>query len=98
MSNDEHAASAEVVTTWANSSGHWHARVDFPAAGYGPGHLRANIDRIRAKARRAMRREIGQRQNVDRQWRCRVVVADSDLDHMNVMHSITYREAGSKGE
>lgn len=82
----------ETVTTWANAFGRWHARVDFPAPGYGPGYLDGHVDRIRAKARRAIRREIGQREQLPRNYRVSVIVEDNDLDHMNRMRSLTFAE------
>lgn len=83
---------SELVTTWADSSGVWHCRIEFPSPGYGPGHLERHHDRIRAKARRAIRTELAQRENLDPGWRCRIEVSDNDLDHMNVMRSLTFRE------
>lgn len=49
------------VTTWVDSIGTWHARVQFPDTGYGnTGEL--SLDRhwgsIRAAARRAIRAEL----------------------------------------
>lgn len=58
MSTDHNS---EVVTTWADDTGRWHARVTFPGIGYGD-YLNGQIDRVRAKARRAIRREITARQ------------------------------------
>ncbi len=69
----------ERVHTWADASGVWHARVEFPAPGYGPGYLDKHIARIRAKARRAIGRELRARQG-DQAVRVRVQVIDSDLD------------------
>lgn len=84
---------SETVTTWADGFGIWHARVTFPSPGYGPDHLAANIDRIRAKARRAIRREILERAPRDaRIGAVRVHVSANSLDHMNVMRSITFAE------
>lgn len=81
----------ETVTTWADGLGVWHARIDFPLPGYGPAYLDRHIDRIRAKARRAIRREIEVRQGAH-PAPVRISVAANCLDHMNVMRSITYRE------
>lgn len=81
----------ESVHTWADSFGRWHARVTFPGIGYGPQYLNGEIARIRAKARRAIRREIAARQGEQR-FTVRVKVAANDLDHMNVMRSITFAE------
>lgn len=84
----------ETVDTWANGFGVWHARVNFIEPGYGPQYLDSHIDRIRAKARRAIRRELLSRGAISRDWRVAVEVESSDLDSMNVMHSITYVEKG----
>lgn len=83
----------ETVATWADGHGAWHARVTFPGRGYGPAHLDQHIDRIRAKARRAIRREILARE-AGPVAPIRVHVAAHDLDSMNVMRSITYAETG----
>jgi hypothetical protein len=83
----------ETVTTYANGFGIWHARVDFPSPGYGPGYLRAHGDRIRAKARRAIRREILARERDGITLRpVRVHVSHNDLNHMNQMRSLTFAE------
>lgn len=89
----ERDSGEETVTTWANGFGTWHCRVDFPAPGYGPQYLDGHIDRIRAKARRAIRREILLRSPAGFVLApVRVEVADSNLDAMNRMRSITYAE------
>ncbi|WNY15204.1 hypothetical protein SEA_MACGULLY_102 [Rhodococcus phage MacGully] len=82
----------EQVTVWADGFGRWFARVDFPEPGYGPQYLDGAIDRIRAKARRAIKRAVLARGEADTGWTCRVVVAANNLDHMNRMRSITYGE------
>jgi hypothetical protein len=82
----------ESVSTWADGFGRWHARVTFPEPGYGPQYLDASIARIRAKARRAIIREVLARESVD--YRCRVEVVEHDQDSLNRMHSITYAERG----
>lgn len=81
----------ETVRTWADSFGVWHARITFSAGGYGPTALAREGDRIRAKVRRAIRSEIAARQG-DQRFTVRVHVVASDLDSVNVMHSITYAE------
>lgn len=81
----------ETVHTLADSFGVWYARITFPDGGYGPDHLKANADRIRAKARRAIRRQILAREAGPIRP-VRVEVVKNDVDHMNVMHSITYKE------
>lgn len=82
----------EIVVTGADAYGNWHAKVIFPAPGYGPQYLDENADRIRAKARRAIRREIGARQFTLDSWRCEIEVKANSLDHLNRMRSITYGE------
>lgn len=86
-----HGWQDETVTTWADGFGTWHARVNFSGIGYGPAYLDQHIDRIRAKARRAIRREILARQ-AGPISPVRVHVTANDLDSMNVMRSITYSE------
>lgn len=82
----------ETVNTWADSYGRWNARVDFNSS-VGPYWLDQNSSRIRAKARRAIRREIEARQG-DTVARVRIEVSANRLNHMNQMTSITYRERG----
>lgn len=86
----------ETVSTYADGLGIWHAKVSFPYPGYSPSYLAANIDRIRAKARRAIRREILQRE-AGPIGPIRIHVSANDLDHMNRMQSITFSEVMSKG-
>lgn len=81
----------ETVTTWADGFGRWHARVNFGGIGYGPAYLDQHIGRIRARARRAIRRELLARES-DPIRPVRVEVVANDLDAMNVMRSITYAE------
>lgn len=81
----------EIVTTHADARGNWHAKIIFPAPGYGPQYLAENSDRIRAKARRAIRSEIAQRQ-AEPVGTVRVEVTENSLDHLNRMRSITYSE------
>lgn len=83
--------SDETVTTWADGFGSWHARVDFPYPGYGNVYMDENIDRIHAKARRAIRREILARE-AGPIGPVRIHVAANDQDHMGRMRSITYAE------
>ena len=82
----------EFVTTWANFAGVWHAKINFPYPGYGPQFLEEHGNAIRAKARRAIRKEILSRQSVSSRWECRIEVSENDLDSLNRMHSLTYRE------
>lgn len=81
----------ETLSVWANGFGVWSCRVTFPGIGYGPLYLDANADRIRAKARRAIRREILAR-NTGQIAPVRVVVSASNLNHMNIMRSVTFTE------
>lgn len=82
---------SETVETWTDAFGFWHAKVSFPYPGYGPAHVSTNIDRIRAKARRAIRREILARENGPIRP-VRVFVSANHIDHMNRLRSITYAE------
>lgn len=90
----------ETVHTWCDAYGVWHARVTFPSP-YGPQYLATQIDRIRAKARRAIRAEIVARtapwhDPTLRAFRCRVHVSGSKLDSMNRMWDITYTEGNAE--
>lgn len=80
----------ETVNTWADGFGRWHASIIFGEP-YGPAYLESQVDRIRAKARRAIRREIAARQGPGR-FSVRVEVWHVDLDSLNRAWSITYRE------
>lgn len=80
----------EKVVTYADGSGRWFARVEFDEAG--PQWLDQNIDRIRAKARRAIKREIAAREALSASWRCRIEVTAQDLNSLNQMTSITFGE------
>lgn len=74
----------EKVVTYADGSGRWFARVEFDKAG--PAWIAQNIDRIRAKARRAIKREIAAREALSASWRCRIEVTAQE------MTSITFGE------
>lgn len=50
--------SCEVVRTWSDAFGAWHARVNLSSDGISGELFAAEWPRIRAKARRAIRREI----------------------------------------
>lgn len=78
--------------TWADGFGVWHARIGLPGNGYTPQQLEANKERIRSKARRAIRREIGIRQ-APQSFTVHLQVAGSDLGANNLTRSITYKEA-----
>lgn len=87
--NSKRNGADEIVTTHADARGNWHAKIIFPAPGYGPQYLAENSDRIRAKARRAIRAEIAARQ-AKPVGPVRVEVTANNVDHMNRMRSITY--------
>lgn len=92
------SSNEETVTTWADGFGVWHSRITFPFPGYGPHFTDTQWDRIRAKGRRAIKREIVQRNATRsnptmRGYVCRIQVAHVDLDHMNRMQSVTFKEA-----
>lgn len=84
----------ETVHTWADGFGVWHARVSFPSPGYGPSYLAERMAGIRARARRAIRAEILARE-AGPAGPVRVEVTANELDHMNLMHSITFSEVSS---
>lgn len=82
----------ECVRTYADSFGIWHARVIFPEPGYEPAYLAAHNKRIRAKARRAIRREVAQRQG-EMKFTVRIHVKATDLDSFTgSARSILYAE------
>lgn len=76
----------ETVTTWADGFGRWHARVTVPGAD--SAYLREHASRIRAKARRAIRREITVRDTVGPRWRCAVEAVPTP----DTAQYVTYRE------
>ena len=82
----------EMVATWADAHGRWHAKITLPGLGYGPSYLESRWDSIRRKARRAIRREIMARQSVGNGWRCRIEVVDGRLSHLNTALSFTFAE------
>lgn len=84
-------ASKMIVKTFADGYGRWNAKVILPYQGYGPHSLDKHFSNIRRKAREAIRKEILSRENGPIAP-VRVEVVNSNLDHMNVMHSITFRE------
>lgn len=84
--------SVETVTTWADGTGRWHARVQFPEPGYGRKKVEREADRVRARARRAIRRELAAREKLSPGWRCRVQIVDAIVAPGLVTRSITYAE------
>lgn len=80
----------ETIKVYMDGFGAWRAKVTFEG-GVGPQWLDANHDRFRAKARRAIRREILTRENGPIHP-VRIEVIANSLDHMNLMHSITFVE------
>ncbi|RDI16392.1 hypothetical protein DFR72_12521 [Lentzea flaviverrucosa] len=67
----------ETVATWADGFGRWHAPVRFDAAGYGSDVMAAHAVRVRARACRAVRREVAVSGEAVPGWRCRVDVVDT---------------------
>lgn len=89
---EEDAMTDERVKVWADGFGRWHAEVSFPSPGYGPHHLDQHWSRIRAKARRAIRREILARENGPIKP-VRIKVADNYLNSFNQMTRVDFIEA-----
>ena len=81
----------ERVSVWADGFGVWHATVAFPIPGYGPSRLAQEWDRIRAKARRAIRREILARERGPI-LPVRLAVVNANADHMNMTPRVTFKE------
>lgn len=85
----------ETVNTYADGYGRWHSTVTLDG-GYGPAYLDERWSALRQKARRAIRREILAR-DPGTIWegqplRIRVEVAANNLDSLNLMRSVTFRE------
>lgn len=81
------------VETWADGHGIWHCKVA-SAAGWGntgPRDIGRHIDAIRARARRAIRREIQDRQAAP-VGPVKLVVAANDVAANNVLYSLTFKE------
>lgn len=76
------------IVTWADGFGLWYARVELGVKA--PSDL-LNPASLRTVARRAIRREIQARQ-AGEVAPVRVFVYDNELDSMNRMLSITYKE------
>jgi hypothetical protein len=82
---------AENVYTWADAFGNWHAKVIF-AESVDAGFLSQHYDRIRTKARRAIRAELLLRQAPDTLGPVRVVALPVSFDYADLTHSMTYVE------
>lgn len=85
-------SSGETVTTWADGFGRWHARVRFAEPGYGRDALDRNADRVRARARRAIRREVIARGEAGQGWVCRVQIVDAFVGPGAVTTSLVFAE------
>lgn len=82
----------ETVTTWCDGFGVWHARVNLPGIGYGD-YLGSQWDRIRAKARRAIRRELMARGELMAGYAVRIqVVASHQHPGALTTTSVTFAE------
>ena len=77
------------VTTWANGYGIWHAKVKLGVATPSDG---LNSDSLRATARRAIRRELKERDAYSGNYRVRIEVVANELGADNRLYSITYAE------
>lgn len=87
---------AEQTVVYADGFGRWYARVDLPEP-VGPDFMLRHQERLRAKARRAIRRQLSLRQEQPlppiRVERVEDLLRrGTDPDHMNQWWSITYRE------
>lgn len=85
------ASNNETVTTWADGFGRWHARVNFPAPGYDWDTFRADTKRLRAKARRKIRRELTERQNLQADYQLNIEHI-SDVVRGDMIQAVTYAE------
>ena len=94
------------ITTHADGFGNWHARVEFPEHGYGNAGehaLERHWDTIRRSARRAIRREIVQREQrrgetlAQTSARIRPVRVEVEAQGIyassNVWYSVTFKES-----
>ena len=83
------------LTTWADGFGRWHCKVS-SVIGWGnagPYDIDLHRNAMRERARRAIRSEIESRGNGQRVI-VALKVAGNSLDSMNVLHSLTFAEAG----
>ena len=83
------------LTTWADGFGRWHCKVS-SVIGWGnagPYDIGRHVKAMRERARRAIRAEIAARQGCQ-DFPVALKVAGNQLDSMNVLHSLTFAEAG----
>ncbi|KOV84748.1 hypothetical protein [Nocardia sp. NRRL S-836] len=91
MTGVKSASGVETVSTWADDFGRWHALVRF-AEPLGRDALERNADRVRRRARRAIRRELAARDAVGPGWQCRVQLVDAFVAPGCVTRSLIYAE------
>lgn len=77
------------VTTWADGFGRWYAKVSI---GYPAQSDRVDSARLRAAARRAIRRQLAARDAMGAGWRLSVEVVANHVGADNRLYSITYAE------
>ena len=81
----------ERVVTWADSFGTWHAKILF-TENVDASFLSQHSDRIRTKARRAIRAELLARQAPGTLAPVRVRMVEPRFDYADLTPSITYAE------
>lgn len=77
------------ITTYADGYGIWHAKVSLGIKA--PSDM-LNSDNLRRVARRAIRREVEARSKVGKGYEFRLEVEKVDMDSMNRIWAITYKE------
>lgn len=75
------------VTTWADGFGRYHAEIRCTGPGWGNTADAPSAAAHRERARRAIRRRLEDPKAV-----LRLEVAANEIDHMNRLRSITFRE------
>ena len=88
------AVTGETFEAWTDDAGVWHATVRLPDGGYTPEKLAEVLTRLRDRARRAIRKEIGKRGGTGMGHRSRLVVADMFVGVGDRVTSLNFREQG----
>lgn len=90
------ARNGETVTAWADDTGTWLARVQFPSPGYGPPALdTTQLHRIRKRARYVIRRERGTHTAPSTGRALHLEIHEIDGDPRTVVRSMTFRETAA---
>lgn len=84
----------ERVTTVIDGDGIFQATIQFPVPGYEDAELRTHQDRIRAKVRRAIQREVARRDGKGNRA-VRIKRISTDKDASGLTRSVTFREEPS---